>query len=365
MNELLTAGLNQFFEDEPLEARQKRESLLSMLNLLTEHHLACGEYGEVVRRIFGGRVHASCLEEVPFVPVRLFKRLRLSSVEASEEFKTLVSSGTTGQLPSVIVLDRQTAGLQRKALAAVMQGVIGRKRLPMMIVDTPAVLKDRQRFSARAAGILGMMNFGRDHHWALDDEMQLDRDALDGFVSKYAGQPVLLFGFTFMVWRYLVQRFPQEALQPPLFEGGVLVHSGGWKKLTDEAVSREEFNRQAMARLGVSAVHNFYGMVEQVGSVFLDCEEGLFHASRFSEIIIRDPVTLEHCENGTSGVVECLSVLPLSYPGHAILTEDMGVVRFADGACPCGRPGTAFELLGRVPMAELRGCSDTHAAARL
>ena len=54
-----------------------------------------------------------------------------------------------------------------------------------------------------------------------------------------------------------------------------------------------------------------------------------------------------------------LSALPESYPGHSILTEDLARVEAVD-SCPCGRHGKAVSVLGRVPKAELRGCSDTH-----
>jgi hypothetical protein len=49
--------------------------------------------------------------------------------------------------------------------------------------------------------------------------------------------------------------------------------------------------------------------------------------------------------------------LPLSYPGHNILTEDIGIIKGIDN-CKCGKKGKYFKVLGRVPDAELRGCSD-------
>ena len=58
--------------------------------------------------------------------------------------------------------------------------------------------------------------------------------------------------------------------------------------------------------------------------------------------------------------MEVVSVLPESYPGHALLTEDEGIVLGEDD-CPCGRMGKYFKVLGRVKNAEIRGCSDTYA----
>ena len=54
-------------------------------------------------------------------------------------------------------------------------------------------------------------------------------------------------------------------------------------------------------------------------------------------------------------------MLPESYPGHSLLTEDEGVILGEDD-CPCGRRGKYFKILGRLPQAEIRGCSDTYAA---
>jgi hypothetical protein len=102
-------------------------------------------------------------------------------------------------------------------------------------------------------------------------------------------------------------------------------------------------------------------MVEQVGSIFLEGDDGNFYPPTFADVIIRDPQTFEELPPGQTGVVEVLSLLPRSYPGHALLTEDLGVVHAID---PLGgnRLGKSFSILGRIPRAELRGCSDVIAA---
>ena len=57
------------------------------------------------------------------------------------------------------------------------------------------------------------------------------------------------------------------------------------------------------------------------------------------------------------GLIQTLSLLPISYPGHNILTEDLGIIQGIDD-CKCGKMGKYFTILGRVPNSELRGCSD-------
>lgn len=307
--------------------------------------------------------HRYTLEQLPFLPVQLFKRYELSSVAPEQVFKVLTSSGTTSQQVSRIVLDRDTAAAQTKALVRIMQQFLGKARLPMLVIDHPGVIKNRHSFSARGAGILGLSNFGRDHTYALKDEdMAPDVEAIRAFIERHRGQQVFLFGFTFMVWKYLVQAL-RVLPDAPRFENAVLIHSGGWKKLQDEAVDNEQFKAALRDELNIERVHNFYGMVEQVGSIFVECEHGRLHAPVFADVLIRDAQTWAVQPPGKPGLIQVLSVLPRSYPGHSLLTEDVGELMGTDD-CPCGRLGHTFKVHGRVARAEVRGCSDTHETSR-
>jgi len=343
-----------------LDQPAKEAMLIEELSALTAFHLGrCSAYDRIVHALFPswGEVPAS-LEALPFVPVGVFKSHLLASVDEADVFKTITSSGTTRQVPSRVVLDRETAERQARALAAIMGRVLGPARLPMLLVDHPGVLRDRRSFSARGAGVLGMMALGRSHTWLLDEETRLDRAALDRFLRAHGSRPFLVFGFTFMVWRHLYEELAGSGVD---MGNGVLVHSGGWKALEAEAVDNDTFRRELASQLGLSRVHNFYGMAEQVGSVFLEAPDGWLRAPSFAEVIIRDPTTWEPAPDGAEGVVQVLSVLPKSYPGHSILTEDLGVVD-GHGDPAAGWGGRRLRVLGRVPRAELRGCSDVIAA---
>jgi hypothetical protein len=265
------------------------------------------------------------------------------------------SSGTSGQMPSRVYLDVETAQLQARALSRIVTHFLGSARRPMLIVDDAEVIRDRHSFSARAAGIKGMMTFGRDHLFVLDEAMRPRRSELDDWLARHADDDLLIFGFTFMVWNDFLLPLRDAGLD---LSRATLIHSGGWKKLADVAVSKGEFKATLKADLGLDRVHDFYGMVEQVGSVYFECPAGHFHAPNFADVIVRDLTTWRPADRGTPGVVEVLSLLPRSYPGHALLTQDLGVVHGVDD-CACGLLGTHFSLEGRVPRAEVRGCSDT------
>lgn len=228
----------------------------------------------------------------------------------------------------------------------------------MLVIDCRATVSDRLKFSARTAGILGFSMFGREVEFALDDDMSLNVARVRQFVDKHDGQPILIFGFTFIVWLHLLRSL--EAQNGKLSLGhGILIHGGGWKQLQSQAVDQLEFNRRLKDVTGINRVHNYYGMVEQTGSIFMECDHGHMHASAWADVIVRDPINFNPLPPGQPGLIQLLSVIPRSYPGHSLLSEDVGVLLGNDD-CPCGRKGTYFKVLGRIQNAEVRGCSDTY-----
>lgn len=341
----------------------KAKRLLEELNALTAFHAEhCAPYRHILDAAFDGQTKFNSLAELAALPVRLFKELELVSLPKDQIVKTLMSSGTSGQRPSRILLDKQTASDQSRALVRIVRSYLGNARLPMIIVDHPGVLKDRNAFSARVAGILGFSQFGTDHTYVLQDgTMQADWNKIEDFLDRHRGERILLFGFTFLVWQNLL-RAAEERGSKLKFENSILIHGGGWKMLVDRKVSNDEFKRRLRESLGIQAIYNYYGMVEQTGSIYMECNAGYFHPADYSEILVREPRTLREQETGRPGLIETLSTIPRSYPGHVLLTEDLGIVHGTDG-CSCARRGTYFTILGRLPSAELRGCSDTQQAA--
>ena len=73
--------------------------------------------------------------------------------------------------------------------------------------------------------------------------------------------------------------------------------------------------------------------------------------------MIEDSIDFSVCEFNETGLVQLVSLLPSSYPGHLILSEDTGEI-FGEDDCSCGRLGKYFKLHGRIKNAEIRGCSD-------
>jgi len=343
-----------------LDKNEKEKLLTNYLHRLSQRHIdGCESYKRMMKAVNFNPDSVSSYYDIPFLPVSLFKELELLSVDKSEVFKVMTSSGTTGQAVSKIYLDKTTAGNQQKTLVRIVSDFIGPARLPMLIIDCPSVVKNRAMFSARGAGILGFSIFGADKTYALNDNMRIDMDAVEVFLERHSGQRILLFGFTFMVW----QHFYQELLKLDHvidLSNSILIHGGGWKKLISEAVNKEEFKARLNDVCGIHDVHDYYGMVEQTGCIYMECEYGHLHASIFSDIITRRHIDFKPCDIGETGIIQVASMLPESYPGHMLLTEDEGVI-IGEDDCPCGRNGKYFKVCGRLKNAEIRGCSDTYA----
>lgn len=355
-------NFEEYLEISPysLTKEDKNRFLLKELNsLIKKHSSNCKEYNSILKAYNFDNSEFDSIEDMPMLPVRLFKDYELKSCSDEEVIKTLTSSGTTSQKVSKIFLDKETSTFQTKALIKIMQTYLGKKRLPMLIIDTKAILKNRKMFSARGAGILGLSNFGRKHTYALDENMEIDFDVIESFLKEHKDEKIFIFGFTFMIWQYFYEKLKEKDIKLNL-SNAVLIHSGGWKKLVEKAVDNDTFKASLKEQIGIEEIHDFYGMVEQVGSIFVECEEGHLHTPIFSDVITRDPMTLKPNPFKTEGIIEVLSVLPRSYPGHILLTEDLGTILGEDD-CPCGKKGKYFIVKGRLPKAEIRGCSDTHA----
>lgn len=342
-----------------LNEKEKTKLFNEKLQQLTVFHANnCEKYKKMLNVLNVAPDKIDNYTDIPFLPVRLFKEMDLVSVPKEEIFKVMTSSGTTGQAVSKIYLDKTTASIQQKVLVKIVSDFTSAARMPMLIIDSPSVIKDRNMFSARGAGILGFSIFGTDRTYAFDENMNLGLNVIEQFLEKHKGEKILLFGFTFMIWEYFYKALKKLNKKIDL-SNGVLIHGGGWKKLVNEAVSKEKFKERLNEVCLIKHIHDYYGMVEQTGCIYMECEYGHLHASIFSDVIIRNIFDFSPCNIGEKGLIQVLSLLPVSYPGHSLLTEDEGEVIGIDD-CPCGRKGKYFKIHGRIKSAEIRGCSDTY-----
>jgi phenylacetate-coenzyme A ligase PaaK-like adenylate-forming protein len=309
------------------------------------------------------------LASLPFLAARVFKNKALYTEGGSEVAHVMSSSGTSNQGVSQIYLDADNAILQKKVLTNLLKQHLGNRRLPMLICDQAPQVGAAMKASQAAS--LGFSLFASQRYFAYgpDSKMDTPDNTLDfEAIKKWASQssPLLMFGFTSQAWTLLNElnaSATKAELEPLLNNKEIMFfHGGGWKKMQAQAVSKADYKQGFKKVFGSKIqVKDYYGMIEQTGNIYVECDAGYFHSTDISHIIIRDPVDFSVKPIGQQGLIQTISLTAQSYPGFSLLTEDLGTL-FGEDCCSCGHKGQFFSVDGRKASAEVRGCSDTAGA---
>jgi hypothetical protein len=353
--------MSRLLDLEPYGARDDK-AFMDEMNALTRHHLAgCEPYARIWKR--RAIKAAARPEDLPFMHVGLFKQIDFKTqAEGIRHEHTLMSSATTSSVSSQIHLDTRSSELQGRSNNALWRVWLGEQKLPLVVVDSVKALQPRGGISARIAAAMSLRTCSNEIHFLLErseEATSIKRDAFLQLLERHGS--LILYGFTWILWQ-LFGEGPRTAGAASEIRTAMrgkrisFVHSGGWKKLEAIKVAREKFDATLTDGLETgSRVIDFYGLVEQVGVIYPLCEAGYRHVPVWAEVIVRDPWALTPLE-GEPGQLQLMNTLAWGSPYQNVLTEDIGVV--VPGACPCGRSGRRFELRGRMPRAELRGCAN-------
>jgi hypothetical protein len=278
--------------------------------------------------------------DIPPLPTRAFKEFDLWTAPPE---RTFLTSGTT-------------LGSQKR----------GRHGLPSLDLYATAwepvfrdhVLPDRDRMrilslipseselpesslSYMAARILE--RFGTPESCVAMGKAGLRFDMIGGALR--ASEPLLLLG-TSLAMAALLETLPSSVRLP---EGSRIMDTGGFKGRARET-ERGELLHYYQKRLGISPdrVVGEYGMTELCSQFYetrLSQPRRRFAGPSWVRTCAMDPETLKPLPFGERGLLAHWD-LANAWTVLAVLTEDVGVVH-EDG----------FELEGRAPGSELRGCS--------
>lgn len=360
-----TDGLNDLLQQPAyaLPDDEKKQVLLLIIRdqlegaIKNNHHLA-----SLFSKLHLSPEGIGRLEDVPPIPVQMFKYFDLRTCPEDQIAKVLRSSGTTTGITSRVPLSKNTTMNQVKALKAILKEYLGEKRRIFLVIDHEGINDPILEFSARTAGVRGLSIYAKKVFYLMreeDGKLVLNLPVIEELLSRYQDEAVYVFGFTYIIWSTFYNQIKEKGIRFN-FRDVKIFHSGGWKKLKTGQVSKEYFSDEIARIFGTTRenVLDFYGMAEQTGIIFVDCEYGHKHVPNFAQVIIRDPYTLEPCGNNEVGMIEVMSVLSDSYYCQAVLTEDMGY-RVGVDDCPCGRKGVYFRFQSRIEKVEVRGCGDT------
>jgi len=278
--------------------------------------------------------------EIPHLPVTAFKHARIYSGEGEPAHYFQTSGTTEGpELRGRHYFER--LDLYRACSRPVFQRFVlpGVERLPMlMLAQSPA-----ENPHSSLSWYLSQQAeaFATESDWYVDSN-GLRLEALAERLRRADG-PVALLGTAF-AFVHLVDSGLRLQLPP----GSRVMETGGFKGKSRE-VSRDELYALIRDALGPDvACVNQYGMTEMSSNCY---DQTLLNGSPrkagpdWVAVRMLDPETLVEVPPGQPGVVAITDLANL-YSCAFLLTADIGV-QHADG----------FEILGRAPGAEARGCS--------
>tara|TARA_Y100001970_G_C14259135_1_gene878179 strand:+ start:14013 stop:15080 length:1068 start_codon:yes stop_codon:yes gene_type:complete len=346
--------INSFLNDinlYPEKNKKKKKFLQCMMNLDKHHYKFCDDYKKILKASKFQINIKKNIEEEFYLPVNLFKKFQLISIKKKKIANKLQSSGTTGNA-SRIFLDVESSIINNRILQKLLKNNLENFNVPIIFFDHVPENLDK-KFDARKAAIKGFSIISNEKYFVMKKNGTLDLNKLNKILKSLNGGKAYIFGFTSILWSLFNENL--EDIRGDL-SNITVIHGGGWKKMQSKKISIENFNYFFKKNFKINKIKNYYGMVEQIGSIFFNCDFNYFHTHSFSDIIIRDN-QLKSLPFKKKGLIQLVSLLPRSYPGHSILTEDLGTV-FGEDDCKCGKPGKYFKIWGRLPKSEIRGCSD-------
>lgn len=288
--------------------------------------------------------------EIPAVPAGAFKEVALRSFPAERETHVFRSSGTSTAKRGTLRLDT-LALYEASLLPSFHRGVLpelARAARTRIHVLAPAPDESTDSSLSHMFGC-AIDAFGDAASGFHVRGGALDLEGLEGALeTAIATQtPVALCGTAFS-FVYAIDGLPRDVALPP---GSRVMETGGFKGRSRELAPAELY-AAIEARFGVPAARivNQYGMCE-LGSQFYDSVLVDPAGPRrklgppWARVRVVDPET---GADATSGGVGMLAIVDLANTGSviAIQTADLGRAI-----------GDGFEVLGRAPGAEARGCS--------
>ena len=327
-----------------------------ILKLIKSHYKSNSKYKKFLDNSSIKLSSIKKIENLPFLHINIFKFYSLVSGSLKYVVTKLSSSGTSGQKKSMIYLNKQNVILQKKTLLNLLKQNISEERLPMVILDKNPIFIDKSSYSAKIAAIYGFSLIGKNYFYLMKKNGQIDYEGFNRFLKEHKNEKIFLFGFTFDVFNNLIKKFDQNKKID--LNNSILLHGGGWKKMEGMKISRDLFKSKLRKKFNIKKIINYYGVVEQTGSVFFECEKcNRLITNEYTDIIIRNK-NLEPCGKNEEGLIQLLSTVPRSYPGNSILSEDLGILH--ESKCKTHKKYKSFSILGRIKKVEVRGCSDAN-----
>lgn len=306
----------------------------------------CEARGRTPRSVRGWR-------EIPAVPTGAFKEVALRSFPKEREAHVFRTSGTSTARRGALHLD--TLALYEASLVPtfrvhVLPDLANGARIELRILAPStgeAPDSSLSHMFSTLLPIVGAPGSGFDLRGG-----RIDAGLLAGRLraAEASGAAVAVCGTAF-AFVHLLDALDARGEKISLAPGSRVMETGGFKGRSRE-LSRAELHSRIEAGLGVpqQRIVNQYGMTE-LSSQFYDSVLRMPGAERrklgppWARVRLVDPATGDDVASGEAGMIV---VVDLANTGSILAVETADLGRWV---------GDGFEVLGRAPGAEARGCS--------
>lgn len=315
------------------------------------------QYSPAINRWFNpAKQETLMLEDLPFLPVHVFKKTTLVTTNLENIIDVRESSSTSSKIPSCVNRDATTLKHYKISRNAVLSDFCTpKKHLQIAIIHDPAK-NPNPRLSANLVVdvIAKRFKLGITEYLVEGEglNIKVDVDRFLTLVKEKSDDIGLIFGHTAYIYLFLIDQLKQRDIKLDL-KSAVLLFGWGWKNFKNRSVSDATFRKDITSYLGIpnQQILDMYGFAES-NTLYLECEHGWRHVPQWERIVVRDPVTLMPVKDGQEGLLQFISPLAHSYPGTSLLIDDIGVKR-KNTVCDCGRYGAAFKVIRRANEEEV------------
>ncbi len=270
------------------------------------------------------------LNEIPFLPIELFKTHQVISVKTLPK-TYFVSSGTTGKNSRHWI---HSTNLYEDAFKLGFSRVYGDPSNWVIMGLLPSYLEQKNASLVYMVDRLIKASGHEESGFFLDNYEALNDNIL---WAQQKGKKCWIIGVSYALLDW--------ASKSPINLGNaVLVETGGMKGRRQE-ITRAALHQELKHAFGLDEIHSEYGMTELLSQAYAT-KDGVFQAPPWMKIRIRSTENPMDVSDIGSG---CLNIIDLAnkYSCAFIATQDLGKKV----------PNGGFEVLGRFDHADIRGCN--------
>jgi len=273
----------------------------------------------------------SKINEIPFLPISLFKSKKIISSKKHFYDKIFKSSMTTGNKPSIHYVKKLND--YKKSYRNCFSLFYGPPKNYAILALLPSYQEESSLIYM--ANDLIKISKKNESGFYLDELEKLYKSLIK---LEQKGQKIILLGVSHALLGFS-EKYDFE------LKNTIIMETGGMKGKKKE-LTKEELHEKLAKNFKVEKIHSEYGMTELLSQAY-SSGNGRYKTPPWMKIYIReneDPLKkLDFNQTGGINIIDLANRNSCSF----IETEDMGKQNL-DGS---------FEILGRIDNSEIRGCN--------